>query len=154
MSIEKIINAYWADMSLHAPEWAKRNLNVIYQSQWNENETKRIQTLLWDVIADFLLLPTCIKVASTWKQFISFKFRLQCSKCKLIQHMAYFFRYPFSCWSVLLLPNPYADYPDWNELNTHCIGWRLSNLNANNPDASSSRRILSGTDFFYLILYH
>ena len=36
------------------------------------------------------LFATCIKVASTWQQFVSFKFGLLCSKCKLIQHMAYF----------------------------------------------------------------
>ena len=48
----------------------------------NDHTTMLLQT--------FIYFPTCIIVVSTWKQFISFKFRSQCSKCKLIQHMAYF----------------------------------------------------------------
>ena len=67
----------------------------------NDHVTMLLQT--------FFYFPTCIKVASTWKQFISFKFRLQCSKCKLIRHMAYFLIHqsdepgPFACWSLCFL---------------------------------------------------
>ena len=63
---------------------SQRRLSIVTKRKRNQTKTNVTMRCCCRLFA------TCIKAASTWEQFISFKFRLQCSKYKLKQHMAYF----------------------------------------------------------------